>query len=253
MQMATKHNQHTTPNAPSRDGVGQMFDRIAPRYDLLNRLLSLRRDVAWRKRLSRYLPNQDNLHILDLASGTADVLLSLLRHSSRASRGTGIDLSVEMLRLGQYKIERAGADTALDLAAADAASLPFADESFDVATIAFGIRNFARFDDSLGEIRRVLGPGGRLLILEFSLPHNRLMRWAYLLYFRNILPRLGAVISGDSSAYTYLNKTVETFPYGKQFCDLLCSAGFQNVCHYPLTFGIATIYSADKRQPEAGR
>lgn len=248
--MATKQNRRTHTKPPSREGVGQMFDRIAPRYDLLNRLLSVRRDVAWRKRLSRHLPNRDNLHVLDLASGTADVLLSLLRYSRRASRGTGVDLAIEMLRLGQYKIQRAGAAGVLNLAAADAADLPFADESFDVATIAFGIRNFARLDDSLAEIRRVLRPNGRLLILEFSLPRNRFIRWGYLIYFRNILPRLGSIISGDSSAYTYLNRTVETFPYGDELCNLLRRAEFENATHHPLTLGIATIYSADKLSEE---
>lgn len=253
MKIVTEDKTHKRPKVPSRDGVGEMFDRIAPRYDLLNRLLSLRRDVGWRKRLSRYLPERDNLHVLDLACGTADVLLSLLRHSDRLSRGVGIDLASEMLRLGQYKIQRAGAGSALDLATGDAAALPFADRSFDVATIAFGIRNFAALDDSLAEIHRVLRNDGRLLILEFSLPRNRLVRWAYLAYFRIILPRLGGLISGDSSAYTYLNQTVETFPYGEEFCDLLRSAGFRNVHCHPLTLGIATIYSADKQQADEER
>jgi demethylmenaquinone methyltransferase/2-methoxy-6-polyprenyl-1,4-benzoquinol methylase len=128
----------------------------------------------------------------------------------------------------------------------DAMRIAAAKESFDVVTISFGIRNVLDVDAALCEMHRVLKPGGRVLILEFSLPKNALLRWAYLLYFRNVLPRIGALISGDSYAYRYLNQTVETFPYGDAFASLLRDANFGNVAMTPLTFGIATIYQGDK-------
>ncbi len=219
-----------------------MFDRIAPRYDLLNRLLSFGRDVAWRKQVSRYLPQKAELAILDLATGTGDLLISLHNESGRVVSGVGMDLAEKMLELAKKKIDARNLDKALSVTIGDAKEIPFANGSFDTVTIAFGIRNVDPVEKALKEMYRILNPGGKALILEFSLPANALMRRLYLLYFRYVLPAVGAVISGDSYAYRYLNRTVETFPYGEDFCRLMRLAGFNDVEAHRLTFGVATIY-----------
>jgi demethylmenaquinone methyltransferase / 2-methoxy-6-polyprenyl-1,4-benzoquinol methylase len=222
-----------------------MFDRISHRYDLLNHLLSMNRDVAWRKRMSRHLPDRPNLRILDLATGTADQLLSLF-DSSKVRSGVGIDLAEKMLEVGRRKIKQRGLDSALELQIGDAENIPFDDNSFDAVSISFGIRNVIDVPHALSEMHRILRSGGRALILEFSLPKSRWIRSLYLVYFRKILPRLGGLISGDREAYQYLNDTVETFPYGEDFCRLMRAAGFSDVQAIPLTFGIATLYRGDK-------
>lgn len=222
-----------------------MFDRIAHRYDLLNRLLSFRQDVVWRKRLARLLPERPDLRVLDLATGTGDVLLSLYRWSGRVASGVGVDMSGKMLAFGRGKIADRSLGQRLSMVRGDAMCIGFRDASFDAVTIAFGIRNVSDVPCALREMRRVLAPGGRVLVLEFSLPGNPLFRRAYLFYFRHVLPRIGALISGDSYAYRYLNQTVESFPYGEDFCALMRDAGFERVRAHPLTFGIATIYEGD--------
>ena len=232
---------------PAKSDAPRMFDRIAPRYDLLNRLLSGRRDVAWRRQVAALLPDRDRLEVLDIATGTADILLTLFERRHNIASGVGADMAGKMLAIGQDKIRAAGLNERIELVQADALALPFADSSFDAVTIAFGIRNVTDVVRGLTEMNRVLRPGGRALILEFSLPANALIRWGYLLYFRHILPRLGALISGDRGAYRYLNQTVEDFPYGTAFCDLMLTAGFADVTALPLTFGIASIYSGYRK------
>lgn len=223
-----------------------MFDRIAHRYDLLNRLLSMRRDVAWRNKLAELLPRREELRVLDLATGTGDVLLALRTAGSAMRSGVGMDMSAKMLEYGKDKFEDAGAAATLRMVRGDATDIPAADESFDAVTIAFGIRNVSSVERALREMHRVLRPNGRALVLEFALPSNPLVRRSYLLYFRNVLPRIGGVISGDAYAYRYLNQTVETFPYGEAFCALMRGAGFHHVTAHPLTLGIAMIYQGDK-------
>ena len=235
----------TENRSPSRHEVWRMFDRIAHRYDFLNHLLSLNRDVAWRKRLIRHLPDRPELTLLDLATGTADQLLTLY-DCGRVKAGIGIDLSEKMLAIGREKIARRELQAKLSLESGDAEQIPFENDRFDAVTMSFGIRNVTDVPHTFREMRRVLNPGGRALILEFSLPKSRLLRRIYLCYFRRILPYLGGLVSGDSHAYRYLNETVETFPYGKEFCDLMRDAGFSKVSFTPLTFGIATIYRGDK-------
>lgn len=228
---------------PTAGDSWRMFDRIAPRYDLLNRLLSFRRDVAWRKALVQALPAGDNLRVLDLATGTADVLLSLAAAHGKVRRGTGLDKSAGMIARAKPKITGAGA--VLDLVRGDACGLGFRDASFDAVTIAFGIRNVPDVPAALREMRRVLRPRGRALILEFSLPANAIIRSGYLLYFRHVLPRIGGVVSGDAQAYRYLNESVESFPYGEAFLNLMRDADFRDVVARPLSSGIATLYTGD--------
>lgn len=236
-------SEHT----PSKAASWRMFDRIAARYDLLNRLLSLRCDVAWRKKLARHLPGRQGLTILDVATGTADVLLTLCSNGN-VKQAVGVDMAMDMLNIGRHKTAARHLSDRITLLPGNALHLPALDDRFDAVTIAFGIRNIPDPIRALAEMRRVLNPGGRALVLEFSLPGRQWIRKLYLYYFRNILPRIGGVLSGDQAAYSYLNKTVEDFPYGDEFAAMLVKAGFEKVRYYPLTFGIATIYSADKAE-----
>jgi demethylmenaquinone methyltransferase/2-methoxy-6-polyprenyl-1,4-benzoquinol methylase len=235
-----------TPDTPSREGVVHVFDRIAPTYDLLNRLLSFRRDVAWRKALVAALPSEGPLELLDLATGTADVLIAAQRRVPNLSRAVGVDVSEQMLSCGREKLTALGLSETIELQQGDATALAFETGSFDAVTIAFGIRNVIDTRAALAEMWRILKPGGRALILEFSLPRNALVRGVYLLFFRHILPRLGGLISGDRQAYEYLNRTVETYPYGSAFTAILESVGFANCTCRPLTLGIASLYSGRK-------
>lgn len=224
----------------------RMFDRIAPRYDLLNHLLSFNRDKAWRRRMAALLPTRTNLKLLDLATGTGDQLLALY-NTGKIVSGVGLDPAEKMLEIGKQKIARLGLGDKLTLSVGSGEEIPFADKSFDVVTISFGIRNVTDVAKSLREMHRVLKADGRALILEFSLPRSRVIRAGYLFYFRHILPTLGGIISGDREAYKYLNQTVETFPHGEDFAALMREAGFESVKATPLTFGVASIYQGDKR------
>jgi demethylmenaquinone methyltransferase/2-methoxy-6-polyprenyl-1,4-benzoquinol methylase len=236
----------STEKYPARIQVWKMFDRIAARYDMLNRILSLGQDIIWRKKVAQVLPQTPQQNILDLATGTGDQLIYLYKCSDRISHGTGIDLASEMLAVGEKKINQLQLNDVISLEKGDAENIQFESDSFDVVTMSFGIRNVTDVKKSLGEMLRVLKKKGRVIILEFSLPKYVIVKKLYLFYFRHILPFIGGVISGDKSAYQYLNKTVETFPYGKQFCDLMTGQGFKDVQMKVLTFGIATIYYGDK-------
>ena len=220
-----------------------MFNGIAPRYDFLNRLLSLRRDVAWRKALVAHVPDRARLRVLDVATGTGDVLLALNRYH-KPVLAAGADVAEAMLALARGKAGRL-AGTRCAFVRTDATALAFADGCFDAVTMAFGIRNVGDVAKALREMRRVLAPGGRAAILEFSVPANRAFRPVYLLYLRHVLPRLGGLISGDRNAYHYLNRTIESFPCGEAFGTLMKAAGFENVKAHPLTLGIATVYTGE--------
>lgn len=241
MEVVVEKRKQTT-----RTDIWRMFDRIARRYDLLNRLLSFGQDIRWRKKVGQFLANDDNQYILDLATGTGDQLLYLVKKHSRINRAIGTDLAMKMLEIGQTKIKKEKLAERISLQEGSAEHIDFSENTFNAITISFGIRNVVSVSEALSEMYRVLKPFGRVLILEFSIPKNRLMRKVYLMYFRYVLPTLGSVISGDGYAYKYLNETVETFPYGDDFCHLMVNAGFQNVFMYPMTFGIATIYVGEK-------
>jgi demethylmenaquinone methyltransferase/2-methoxy-6-polyprenyl-1,4-benzoquinol methylase len=208
-------------------------------------VLSGRQDVLWRKKVAKLIRGQGPKQVLDLATGTADQILTIFEKVPSVESGVGVDLSEKMLEFGRKKVSAKGLDGKLELKNGDASQIPFPDQSFDAVTISFGIRNVMDVSQSLREMHRVLRPSGRTYILEFSLPAQPL-RGAYLFYLRNILPHFGSLLSGDSYAYRYLNETIETFPYGAAFCDLMIKAGFTQVNHYPLTFGIATIYCGEK-------
>ncbi|MFC1733633.1 bifunctional demethylmenaquinone methyltransferase/2-methoxy-6-polyprenyl-1,4-benzoquinol methylase UbiE, partial [candidate division KSB1 bacterium] len=221
--------------SPSRTDVWKMFDRIAHKYDLLNRMLSLGRDTYWRKRAASFIDEQENLKVLDLATGTADIILSICEKCEKNTAvhyAAGIDLSPNMLNIGRKKIDAKALENTAVLLPGDVMDIPFRRGSFHAVTIAFGIRNVLNVNQALQEMFRVLGNRGRVIILEFSLPTNYILKHLYLLYFRTILPKIGSILSGDSHAYRYLNRTVETFPFGKSFIELLTEAGFRGVKAY---------------------
>ena len=227
-----------------------MFDKIAHRYDLANFLLSAGVDLYWRKKLLQYLPapldGASKLNILDIATGTAEMPLILAGQQKQVQRVIGIDLSSKMLAKGKEKVMRMGMTDKIELRLGDGVAIPFSDASFDVATLCFGIRNFDRPQAALSSIQRILKPGGRALILEFSTPANRFIRFVYNLYLRHILPFVGKLISRHPYAYRYLNETVESFPCGADFASLLKNAGLSSVRWKRFTFGIATLYIGDK-------
>lgn len=237
-------------DSPSRQDVWLMFDRIAGRYDVLNRSLSFGQDIRWRKRIRRHLPQDRALKIVDLATGTGDQLFFLFDGKTKIENAVGYDLSEEMLEVGRQKIRDKSLEEQVSLLTGDAMSSPAPDESADIVTISFGIRNVLDVPTALLDMKRVLVPGGKVCILECSLPANAFVRWGYLLYFRHVLPKIGGWVSGDSYAYNYLNKTVETFPCGEAFCALMRDAGFEQVQADPMTLGTATLYTGVR--PEEG-
>ncbi len=242
--VAEAHPPSPTPGSPEKQAVRSMFDRIAPRYDLLNRLLSAGTDVRWRRRAVDELALSGPGRLLDLCTGTADLLIEGLSRDGRLS-GVGADLSEGMLRRGRDKLARRGLGARAALVGADGEGLPFVADSFGGALIAFGIRNIDERGRALREVFRVLRPGGRLVVLEFSMPAGALGS-AYRLYFRRVLPRIGALVSGDAEAYRYLPASVEAFPEPPSFGAELRQAGFSAVRWTALTAGIAHLHRAEK-------
>lgn len=225
--------------------VAGMFDNISPRYDLLNRVLSAGLDVWWRKKAIAQLKKLKPGRVLDLATGTADLAIEAYRQL-KPVKITGIDISAGMLSLGREKLQKMGLDAHIDLQQADASQLPFADASFDAATVAFGVRNFENLEAGLRSINRVIKPGGRLVVLEFSQPTVFPVKQFYWLYARQVLPLIGRMISKDPRAYTYLPESVAAFPAGKEFEGILKNCGFGHTETRSLTFGIVSVYIADK-------
>ena len=224
--------------------VGAMFDGLAPRYDAVNRLLSLRRDQQWRSHTARLVAAGRPRRVLDIATGTGDLLLAVARVTPTAKLD-GVDIAPSMLRLGRGKARRRGLAGRVAFRHGDAMALPYDTGSFQVTTIAFGFRNVEDRLAALREMLRVLSPGGRAVILEFSLPAARALRALYLLYFRHVLPVLGGMIAGNVSAYRYLNRTVELFAH-TDLVEMMRVAGFVAAKRIALTFGVASIYVGRK-------
>jgi demethylmenaquinone methyltransferase / 2-methoxy-6-polyprenyl-1,4-benzoquinol methylase len=231
---------------PSRSEIWKMFDKISSTYDKTNRLMTMGLDLYWRKKVSFFLPEKEKLNLLDCATGTADQIISLMQHSTRIDKATGIDLSEEMVAIGKEKLKKTSFAKKAELQIASALEIPFPDSSFDCVTMSFGIRNVTSVETCLDEIFRVLNSKGRVLILETSMPKVCVIKALHLFYLRRILPFIGGWISKEKNAYTYLNKTTETFPSGNAFCELLEKTGFSVVQCHPMTFGSVSIYSADK-------
>ncbi|MEN8221665.1 MAG: bifunctional demethylmenaquinone methyltransferase/2-methoxy-6-polyprenyl-1,4-benzoquinol methylase UbiE [Acidobacteriota bacterium] len=240
--MGTDHTKYIE----EKKSAWQIFDRIYKRYDLLNHVLSLGIDFRWRKKLSDLIGDKKGGALLDLATGTGDVLFSLLKHSGGFRRTVGVDMSFNMLMYAEGKNGKKGKGE-VGFVLGDANNIPVKTGSFDIATMAFGIRNISEPVIALKDINRTLSDGGRALILEFSLPENKFLRGVHLFYLRYILPVIGKIVSGDVDAYRYLNKTIETFPYGENFIKLMMEAGFTDCKRFPMTFGVVTIYRGVKR------
>jgi demethylmenaquinone methyltransferase/2-methoxy-6-polyprenyl-1,4-benzoquinol methylase len=228
-----------------KEGVRKLFDNIAPDYDKLNHILSLNIDKGWRKRAVRNLVDtQEPLKVLDVACGTADFTIEIAQKVGKGSEVIGVDISEGMMAVGREKIKKAGVSAKLFVA--DCEDLPYADSTFDRISVGFGVRNFEHLELGLSQMCRVLTPGGKLVILELSVPSNAFIRWCYKLYFLKILPAIGGLISGNRGAYEYLPASVLRFPAPDKFISMLKSAGFAEVEHTPLTLGICRMYVAKK-------
>lgn len=226
--------------------VAQMFNNIAHKYDFLNHFLSFNIDKIWRKKAINKLKTEKPRKILDIATGTGDLAIQCHK-IIKPDQIIGIDISTGMLEVGKQKIEKKGLQQKIQLQEGDSENLKFADNTFDAATVAFGVRNFENLEKGLAEIHRVLEPKGKFVVLEFSKPEAFPVKQAYNFYFKNILPLLGKIFSKDNSAYAYLPESVDNFPYGKKFIMKLEKAGFENISYQKLSFGIAAVYTATKQ------
>ncbi len=224
--------------------VAEMFDNISPKYDFLNHFLSLGIDIVWRKKAINFIAPYKPKYLLDVATGTADLALEAM--TLNPDKIIGIDISEGMLSLGRKKITKKALDQRISLESGDSEQLRFHDAEFDAVMASFGVRNFENLPLGLAEMHRVLKPGGVLMVLEFSQPEKFPFKQLYNLYFNKVLPSVGKVFSKDNSAYTYLPESVQVFPYGKAFIEILNNLGFKNTKCYPLTLGISSIYIAEK-------
>lgn len=234
-------------NEDKKAQVAQMFDQIAHRYDFLNRFLSGGIDIGWRKKAVRQLQEIKPGMILDVATGTADVALLTYNYlPHKPAKIIGIDISEGMLELGRKKIESAGLAAVIELQSGDSEAINFPANTFDAVTVAFGVRNFAHLEKGLAEMLRVLKPGGKAVILEFSKPVLPGVRTLYNLYTRIIAPQAGKYIAKNQAAYKYLNDSIQAFPEGNTFLGIMQQTGFRKCYKKPLSLGVCTIYCGFK-------
>lgn len=227
-----------------KEQVATMFNNISKKYDFLNHFLSLGIDILWRKKAIKLLKELQPKIILDIATGTGDFAIEAL--SLNPTKIIGIDISEGMLAVGKEKIKSKGLDNVIELQLGDSENLSFDDNYFDAYTVGFGVRNFEHLEKGLAEMLRVLKPNGRAVILEFSKPKAFPVKQLYNFYFNHILPTIGNLISKDNAAYTYLPESVNAFPEGDEFVNILNKVGYKNVQAIPLMFGISSIYTATK-------
>lgn len=225
--------------------VRSLFDSIAYRYDLLNHLLSGGIDFYWRRRAVQYLKDIRPRRILDVATGTADFAIATLRLNPQEV--IGVDIAEEMLKIGRAKLQKRGLDSTITLQTGEAEHLGFETGSFDAAIVAFGARNFEHLEQGLAEMNRILRPGGKIVVLEFSRPGTFPFNQLYFFYFKSVLPLVGRIVSRHKEAYTYLPDTVMKFPEGNDFLNILRQVGFAELKEERLTFGIVTIYCGAKK------
>ncbi len=251
MQTSTSSKVPSTPGAPLdgpiRAGSGAMFDRIAQRYDLLNRIISLGMDQGWRKRLVRSLDGDSVCRILDLATGTADVALSIAS-AYPLVKVTGLDPSVGMLEVGRVKVKKAGLQNRIELVEGDALAMPFADDTFQSSCVSFGIRNFPDRFQGLCEMARVTRPGGTVAILELAEPREGILAPFARFHVHHVVPRLGALLSGNRE-YRYLQSSIEVFPPPAEFTSMMREAGLNHIQAKSMGFGAAYLFTG--KVPEA--
>jgi demethylmenaquinone methyltransferase/2-methoxy-6-polyprenyl-1,4-benzoquinol methylase len=225
--------------------IAEMFDKIAFRYDFLNRFLSGGTDIYWRRQAIRELLAGEPRALLDVATGTADMAIMMARRLPR-SQVTGIDISSGMLEIGRQKVARLQLEKRIVLQSGDSEALPFPDQQFDAITVAFGVRNFENLEKGLREMGRVLKNGGKLVVLEFSQPRTPVICQLYRLYLRLVAPRIGRMLSSNREAYQYLNDSVRAFPEGEQFIRILDGCGYVHTRLRRLSLGICSLYIGEK-------
>ncbi len=242
--MSKKVKPYKTSTLGKKQQVTQMFDTISGNYDGLNRVISFGIDIKWRNRVVAILKKKNPNKILDIATGTGDLAINLVK--TGAEQIIGLDISKGMLEVGKKKVAEKGLDTTIEMIVGDSENLPFDDNTFDAVTVAFGVRNFENLEKGLAEIYRVLKPSGTFVVLETSVPTKSPFKQGYWFYTKNILPLIGKMFSKDRSAYTYLSESAAVFPYGQAFNNILGKIGFIAMENKPQTFGVASIYVASK-------
>lgn len=240
MQTVTPYQES---NKSKREQVEEMFNNIATKYDLLNHSLTIGIDRIWRRKAIKKAAEKNPKTILDIAAGTGD--FSILESQKTNAQITAIDISQNMLNIAIEKAKKQNI-TNINFQKADSLNMPFNDNSFEAATVGFGVRNFSDIPAGMTEILRVLKPNGKLVVLELSEPSNPVINFFYRFYFHKILPFVGKIVSKDGQAYKYLPKSVDNFPYGQRFVDILNNCGYKNTGYKWLTFGIAAIYWGEK-------
>jgi demethylmenaquinone methyltransferase/2-methoxy-6-polyprenyl-1,4-benzoquinol methylase len=243
--MGTKVTPYKGSEKGKKEQVADMFDNISARYDFLNHFLSLGIDKLWRKKAIKLLKKTEPKDILDIATGTGDFAIESLKLDPTSV--TGVDISNGMLEKGKEKMLKKGHDKIITLQYGDSENLPFDDASFDAITVGFGVRNFENLEKGLSEMKRVLRPGGVLSVLEFSKPKKFPIKQSFKFYSKYIIPTIGKTISKDKAAYTYLPESVEAFPEGQEFLDIMTKVGYEEVNSKQVSGGIATIYMGLKK------
>jgi demethylmenaquinone methyltransferase/2-methoxy-6-polyprenyl-1,4-benzoquinol methylase len=240
--------EHIKPYKDSDKGkkeqVAQMFDNISENYDGLNRVISFGIDVKWRKKVVEIVGKNNPKQILDIATGTGD--LAIMMAGLNPDRVVGLDISAGMLDVGKQKIAKANLSDKIEMIVGDSENMPFEDNTFDAITVSFGVRNFANLDKGLTEIKRILKPGGIFVVLETSVPTKFPYKQGYHFHSSVILPIIGKLFSKDKVAYSYLSESANSFPFGEKFNNILLKNGFTTAIDKPVTFGVASIYTATK-------
>lgn len=242
--MAKEIKPYKNSDLGKKEQVAKMFDTISKDYDGLNRVISLGIDVSWRKKVVKLIGENNPKQILDIATGTGD--LALMMASLKPDRIVGLDISEGMLAVGKQKIAKAKLSDTIEMIVGDSENIPFDDNTFDAITVSFGVRNFENLDKGLTEINRVLKPKGRFVVLETSNPTKFPFKQGYKLYTNFFLPTIGKLFSKDKVAYSYLSESANSFPFGKEFNNILQKNGFKDAKDLPVTFGVASIYTSTK-------
>lgn len=242
--MAKEIKPYKNSDLGKKEQVAKMFDNISKDYDGLNRVISLGIDVSWRKKVVKLIGENNPKQILDIATGTGD--LALMMASLKPDRIVGLDISEGMLAVGKQKIAKAKLSNTIEMIVGDSENIPFDDNTFDAITVSFGVRNFENLDKGLTEINRVLKPKGKFVVLETSNPTKFPFKQGYKLYTNFFLPTIGKLFSKDKVAYSYLSESANSFPFGKEFNNILQKNGFKDAKDLPVTFGVASIYTSTK-------
>lgn len=242
--MGTSVKPYNKEESSKKEEVAEMFDNISKRYDFLNHFLSMGIDKIWRKKAIKILKQYNPDSILDIATGTGDFAVSAMR--LKPSKVVGLDLSAGMLEVGRKKMKKKGLDQIVEMVQGDSENLPFEDDTFDGLTVGFGVRNFENLEKGLSEMKRVIKSGAPAIILEFSKPKKFPVKQSFKFYSKYIIPTVGRSISKDKAAYTYLPESVEAFPEGQSFIDIMDKVGYKNLRSKQVSGGIATIYVGEK-------